>query len=301
MITDHFKITKYKTDNVAFISFFNLRNMKKILFLFSIALFLFSCRGTDDLVGLEKVSVFPSSSGGNNKLLKKIKIIETGAAAYDINYNWSSGKLMSITTSNAIYSYNLEYIGNQVSKITYVSTGASANFPAETRISNLIYSTSGVLTTISGNKLSSNNGNSSFSTAITYTANKPSMLNTTYSQGLLSSEIYNAEFGASNLNKITSTVVLIGISTNIVSTYFNYDNYKNPINTLPSAFNIATHVTNSTQGQLTGLSINNVRSVSVLVNGNTSTENIVYTYNIDGYPITSVTSNSIAQYEYISL
>lgn len=271
--------------------------MKKFLFLFLTIFLIQSCVEPRDYT--EKNT--PPSA---NKVLKKVRVNEVGTASYDINYNWTSGKLMSITTSNNSFSFTLQYNGTELNKIIGISGQGTQ---AETNTSSLVY-TNGKLTQVNA--------------IITSPSSQPKIVKSIYtynSSGMVSqikSEHYNQsaptiitetwinDLAYVNSNLSTSSLILhtMGTTISFVTTLSNYDANPNPLHTLPMAFTLANTNYDTTEAGPTGISPNNFKKLVLNVAGTTvADENIVYDYDSNGYPIKSTQSNGYTDYEYISL
>lgn len=274
---------------MSIISFFNKTTMKTLLFLFISIFIIQSCVETN-VDFTEKNILAPGA-----KVLNKIKVIEAGSVPYDINYNWTLGKLTSISTSNNSSSYNLEYNGNDLKKITQ-TIGQGTQL--KTRISNFVY-TNGKLTTINGTESSAQGGSLMFTTTISYNGIHPYFISKEFQIGTATSvESIYLEFNNSNISKINYVLGTGAGSINTETNLSNYDDKPNPIHTLPIAFSISdTYLNEDTFGVL-GLSTNNYKTANIQ---NTGIQNTVYTYGTDGYPTKSVRPDLTFQFEYVTL
>ena len=267
--------------------------MKKILFLFLTIFLVQSC------VDANIDFTDKNNTSNGNKVLSKIKYAEVGEIPYDIIYNWSGGKLISVNTSNNSTSYSLEYTGNQISKVIQIE-GQGAQL--HTTTSNLVY-TNGLLTSIYGTDISSTS-NSNFATSITYSGTQPTFIKRNFITGSTTtySESLSIEYSGANISKASTLFGVPSLQINAILTYNSYDNKQNPFHTLPSAFNISNSFINQdAAASILGLNINNFTSVSTSGAGVTpTTENTVYTYGADGYPTKSVSPDFILEYEYMN-
>lgn len=229
------------------------------------------------------------------KVVKKIKVNKVGGIPYEINYNWTSGKLTSISTSNNSSSYILEYNGKELKKITQTIGQGSQ---LKTTVSNLVYN-SGKLTVINGTENTAATGTLNFTTAIGYTGNYPSTIHKLYQNGGITTvESILLEYKNTNISKIN---YILGNGPTAINTEINLSNYdekKNPINTLPIAFSISDSYVNEDTFGVLGLSINNFKTENIQ---NTGIVNTVFTYDTDGYPTKSVKPDLILEFEYKSI
>lgn len=287
--------------------------MKKLIgflsFIFSLVL-LFSCEpGRAENGDL----LFGVNEPGQNKLLKKMTATNSDGEISTINYNYNSGILSSINVDedgdqiDIFLTYDKDKLSkmvlNQMDGATIVNT-----------TTNLIY-TNGKLTGSTGNMEAGGEELSRNTTSFTYdTAGKLKMITTSILQEDIDNPGTYIEFSklVSELlfvgNNISSWKMTTSVNTppqfNIPPIVFevklsNYDNFKNPLATLPLEFNIAgAHFlvgTNSVQG----LSSNNYKTASVKTDGVGDPVNYVYSYDGDGYPTVATASQEVLKYEYI--
>lgn len=264
--------------------------MKKIIFLLLSVLIIQSC------VDSNTDFTDPGSLAPGRKVIKKIKVNKAGSAPYEIEYNWTAGKLMSVSTTDNSLSYILEYNGKDLKK---VSQTLIQGVQTKTRISNLIYK-NGRLTTINGSESSAAPGGTvNFITTVSYIANNPYFLNKVYQNGsTMPEESIYLEFNGTNIKKINYVLGTGATSINTEVNLSNYDTDPNPLHTLPATFSITDSNVNQDSFGVTGLSTSNYRTANIQ---NTGVENTVYTYAADGYPIKSVKPNLVLQFEYTTL
>ncbi len=268
-----------------------MKNIFSIMAVFASAFLLFSCGGsTGDLVGLN--NVLPNYL--NTKVLKKVNIQESGGTAYDVNYLFSTGKLTSVTTSNNSYSYVIEYIGTQISKIT---RNVQSN-PMQVLTSNMVYIGS-QLSKIDGNLSEGGAITKVFSTNIAYTGGKISQVKTeTFLPGstvATKTIITDIEYAANNVSKINYSEQIAGApATNIITTYSNYDSDPNPFRTLPTSYLVSNINWNLDLEGTRGLSTNNYKTSTT----QGVSENLSYTYDSGGYPTQASSPTRVLKFEY---
>lgn len=278
------------------ISFLNNKNMKKIILLVLAIYFIQSCADSNVDISNEN---FHSTVANPTKVLSKIGVTEVGSIAYEINYNWSAGKLISVVASNASFSYSLEYTGNDLTKVVQ-TLGQGPQLVS--RISNLVYSNK-KLTSINGTEVSATSGTSEFVTAITYNGNNPSNITRTFTQNGSTTASENVNLTFTN-NNLTNVNYFFGPTTNqqnIILALSNYDAKPNPLNTLPVAFSISNSFLNEDSFSILGLSLNNYKTSTNNFLGGSTQQNTTYTYSLDGFPTKSVNSDYIFDYQYIIL
>lgn len=270
--------------------------MKKIILFLLAIFFMHSC--VDNNTDIPEVD-FHSPGGVSSKVLSKLNVTEVGTAAYVINYNWSSGKLMSVVASNSSFSYNLQYTGNQLTKVVQTLGQGSQ---LVTRTSTLNY-TSNKLTSISGTETSASSGPATFETLFTYTGNNPSNITRVFTQNgnAVFAENVNLLFTNNNLTTVNYFFGPVNNQVNVNLALSDYDARPNPLHTLPTAFSLSNSFLNEDAFSVLGLSINNYRKVTKAFLGGSSQDVTTYTYSLDGFPTKSVSPDIILDYEYITL
>ena len=262
---------------------------------------LISCGGsTGELVGLPDNGINP---GAASKVLKKLTTEEAGTS-FDLNYNYTAGKLTSVSSSDNSLAYAVEYNGAKISKITRtVNEGGMV----EVLVSNLTYS-GNTLTEVNGTKTDSGVQTGSFKTTYTYTSGKPNQAKTQIflpgSTNLLSTLTSNLQYSGNNLSSwefkvepVSSPPVVIP-SVTVTTAFSNYDSNPNPFHTLPLAFTLTNcNFEIETEGP-TGISVNNYKTISVTSNAGTQSGNITYTYDTAGYPTIYSAPGTVLKFEY---
>ena len=268
--------------------------MKNFLFLLLSVFIILSCSDSRSEIALEDFHPVVSNP---TKVLTKLKVIEVGSPAYEVNYNYTSGKLTSVIASNGSYSYNLQYTGNELSQVVQ-TLGQGQQLV--TRISSLIY-TNKQLTSITGTETSVASGASSFLTSISYIGDNPSNITRTFTKNgsTTVSQNVNLAYTNNNLTGVNYFYGPVNNQSNIVLSLSNYDLKQNPLNTIPTAFTISSSFVNEDPFSIFGLSLNNYRTSTKAFLGGSTQENTVFTYSEDGFPTKSVSSNLILDYEYI--
>lgn len=270
--------------------------MKKFIFLLLSIFIVQSCTDSSRETPLESFHPIVSNP---TKVLSKLKVIEVGSPAYEVNYNWSSGKLMSVIASNGSFSYSLQYTGSELSQVVQILGQGPA---LVTRTSTLVY-TNKQLTSITGTEASASSGTSNFVTSISYNGINPSNITRTFTKNgsTTVSENVNFVFSNNNLTNVNYFYGPVNNQSNIVLALSNYDAKPNPLHTIPTAFTLSSSFVNEDPFSIYGVSLNNYRTSTKAFLGGSTQENTVYTYSEDGFPTKSVSSNTILDYEYIIL
>lgn len=230
-----------------------------------------------------------------SKKLSKITGKDDDGNDYSINFSYVGNNLMTITTSNNMYSYSLTYnTANEIINIKKVEDDAG---DVIVNTIDLIYENS--ILTKTNRTLSADGDNIKFSGAVTYNATgMPTKFKETYfnpenptqeSVSITSDMQYdNSNISKWNLKFYMNPdhpVSIFGFDIDMA--FSNYDTQKNPFNLLPKNFNIAAlHLEIAQQGA-TSFAKNNARTIKAVTNAQTITSNVTYTYDKDNYPLTS--------------
>ncbi len=294
-----------------------MKNYFPIFILIFGALFLFSCdaKRTEDgdlLFGLDPVDPNPDPSPvQHTKLLSKYVYTYADGEVVSATYTYNSGVLVSskLIEEEQITDFTLTYDGSTLSKIKVdINDGTevtTASFDLQYTASQLVKST-GVF---------SGNGESVYvDSDFTYVSGQLSNINTKYTHEdpehpgtfldvmALTS---NLQYAGNNISlwKFTTKHAQIGPviipEITVENTISSYDTNKNPFNTLPKAFTIATGHFSTSSSAFTGLSSNNFKKLNALVMGTSETANFSYEYNADGYPTKATSEQGTIIYEYI--
>lgn len=285
--------------------------MKHVLNIFALifsALLLFSCEPSRDENGDYLFGVNPNSNinpgGGTSGSLKNLKSVtfdDGSGEKVTYNYTYAADKLIGVTTSDNSVSYTILYDNNLIDKITVVQDDTGITTTDFT----LTYN-NGQLVEAKG--VGSEEGGNSFTNTLTatYTNNKVSKVlskmvgidsadpTVTYELFTLQSDITYAGNNISMWKFTTlfpATVPLPAIV--LTSTFSDYDNKKNPFNTLPEAFNIVSSLSGLDSTAVTGFSANNYGKVTVASDSDSQSATYTYTYDADGYPTKAVASNNL--------
>ena len=266
----------------------------KFLSLSFVCLIFSACgNSTGDLMGLGEM--LPDYN--NSKVLTKLSVQKEGTAPYDINYQYTQGKLTSVTTSDNSFNYQVNYLENKISKIKRSFTQGSET---EVKTSNIVY-VGTQITKIYGD-ISNGNNASAFVTDISYSGGKVSQVKTqtflagsTVSKATITS---NIEYAGINVSKITYTVENPSAPAVVsVATFADYDAKQNPFRTLPTAFLLEQINWNQDMYNAVSLSANNF----TVLTGANSTENFTYTYDSSNYPSQVNAPGKILKFEYLKL
>lgn len=267
--------------------------MKNILFLLFSFFIIQSC--VDGIDYTDK-----SNAPNVNKVLSKMKVNETGAVSYDVDYHWASGKLMSVSTSNNSFSSILQYNGNELIKIIAVSGQGST---VKNTTSTLIYTT-GRLTQVNSIITSPSLATTIFTKKYTYDSNgkvtkvKYESANQSSPTVITGTWDVDLEYINSNISKVT----VIFNNTTSISTFSQFDSNRNPFNTIPKDYNLASlNYDTSVDSGIEGLSPNNSKKSVLTFLGNTVNLFSVLNYDSDGYPSKITNSNGYNEYQYIPL
>ena len=298
-----------------------MKNFIPIFLLLFGALFLFSCdsKRTDEgdlLFGLNDtpISDDPPTSTEHTKLLSKYVFTSIDGYKTTATFTYSAGVLISSklveeeeeTTTN----FSLVYNGSALSQINITSDDGTGvveiKLPLHYENGKLISANGTVgsgTETLPIENLFQYNASGKLVKAVT-NFKGPSMDNPDemVTFNFLES---NLQYSGNNLSywKLTTGFPPVGPITIppivIETTFSNYDTNKNPFNSLPEVFNIATaHFTSSSVGPI-GISKNNFKKMNVLAMGVTQAANYAYEFDGAGYPTKGTTEQGTITYEYI--
>lgn len=284
------------------------QTMKKICFLIFVLFITASCSPNQDINGDYLMGVSYSSNGGTNATIKNVETVTTVDAAGDeivATYNYTGGQLTSVTSSDNSFSYQLTYTGDDITKILYKSVDDTGKDITNTQV--LTYS-AGKLTKSEGDVVFAGSGTFTSSTIYSYDGDKIKSIITKVKDKATSSERYTIQtdygFSGSNVSNfkysltyaagpITQTPIILNI------TFGNYDSYKNPLGTLPTAFKLVSAQFDLENNALYGFSKNNYKTTNIKTNADNSTVNFSYSYDTDGYPILGTSSAGTVSFQYV--
>lgn len=279
---------------------------------------LFSCEPTRDENGDYLSGILnPGETGGggngggsgNTKRIKKQTIVDDAGAVSFFEYNYTGTKLTSVHSEDdgEISDYTLNYTGEILTQMIVLQKDGSDTTKSTL---NLTYQ-NGKLVSSSGNVETDGSELNKNVTSYTYDASgKLKKINTSIqSDGMnpgtyveMFSLVSDFIFTGNNIStwKFTlTTAPMPPISFPpiiLTSTVSSYDTLKNPLATLPEAFNIAgAHFMTSTNAAF-GLSVNNYKAVTV----EGVSAQYTYTYDADGYPTKATSAGATITYEYIN-
>ncbi|RCU44064.1 hypothetical protein EIZ47_03310 [Chryseobacterium lacus] len=272
--------------------------LKYASFLFAFV-FLVSCgRSTGDLGGLN--DLLPNYV--HNRVLSKVHVQKTSAAPYDVHYMHAGSRLMSVTKGNNQVVETIEYDGNQIKKITKKDNTLSQPLIVT---SELQYSGTQVAE-ISGTVSQSGVILETFVTEITYNGDQPAIITTAYylpgnasAIRTLKSELSYSGFNISKWVYTIDDASIPGSPVVTTTNYSDYDTHQNPFRTLPVPL-ILSNVHH--EGHLVGisaLSISNYKTMTVQSSAGSHTENVVLTYNSEGFLETSKQADTTLHFDYI--
>ena len=282
--------------------------MKKICFLIFVLFIIASCSPNQDINGDYLLGVSYSSNGGTNATIKNIKTVTTVDDAGDkivATYNYTGAQLTSVTSSDNSFSYQLTYTGDDITKILYKSVDDTGNEITNTQV--LTYS-GGKLTKSEGDLVFAGSGTFTSSTTYSYDGDKVKSITTNVKDKATSSDRYTIKtdysFSGSNVSNfkysltyaagpITQTPIILNI------TLSNYDSYKNPLGTLPTAFKLVSAQFDLENNALYGFSKNNYKTTNIKTNTDNTTVNFSYSYDTDGYPILGTSSAGTVSFQYV--
>lgn len=289
------------------------QTMKKIFFYIFGLLIIASCSPSQDingdfLLGVDYNSEGGSSGGGTNATIKNIKTVTTVDDAGDkivATYNYTGGKLTSVTSSDNSFSYELTYTGDDITKILYKSIDDMGKDVTNTQI--LTYS-AGKLTKSEGDVVFAGTGTFTSSTTYSYDGDKIKSIITKVKDKTTSSDRYTIQtdysFSGANVSNfkysltyapgpITITPIIFNIALS------NYDSYKNPFGTLPMAFKLVSAQFDLDNNAFYGFSKNNYKTTNIKTNTDNVTVNFSYSYDADGYPFLGTSSAGTVSYQYV--
>ena len=282
--------------------------MKKICFLIFVLFIIASCSPNQDINGDYLRGVSYSSNGGTNSTIKNVKTVTTVGAAGDkivATYNYTRGQLTSVTSSDNSFSYQLTYTGDDITKILYKSVDDTGKDITNTQI--LTYS-AGKLTKSEGDVVFAGSGTFTSSTIYSYDGDKIKSIITKVKDKATSSERYTIQtdygFSGSNVSNFKYSLTYAAgpiIQTPIILniTLSNYDSYKNPLGTLPTAFKLVSAQFDLENNALYGFSKNNYKTTNIKTNTDNTTVNFSYSYDTDGYPILGTSSAGTVSFQYV--
>lgn len=285
--------------------------MKSILYYIFGLFIISSCSPNQDengdfLRGLD----YETEVGGNNSTIKNIKKVTTTDDVGDkvvANYNYTGGKLTSVTSDDNSFTYTLTYKGNDITKIVYknqdaMSGDAMINTQNLTYLSGKLVKSEGNTTTSSGTVIyvSSTNYN--------YASDKIKSIVTKIKDGTNTTEMFTLQTdytfaGNNNLTNfkyslttapgpVTSTPIVITTSLS------SFDTNKNPLATLPLAFKLVSSHFDLDNNVVSGLSVNNYKTAKIVSNVENLTANFNYTYDKDAYPTFGASVMGTVAFEY---
>ncbi len=287
------------------------QTMKNILYYIFGLLIVSSCSPTEDSNGdfLRGVD-YVTEVGGNNSTVKNIKKVTSIDDIGDrivANYNYTGGKLTSVTSDDNSFTYTLTYSGENISKIVYKNLDpSSGNTTINTQdlsyLSGKLVKSEGKTTTSSGTVIyvSSTNYN--------YASDKIKSIVTKIKDGTNTTEMFTLQTdytfaGNNNLTNfkysLTSAPGPVTTSPIVITTALSsFDSNKNPLGTLPLAFKLVSSHFDLDNNVVSGLSVNNYKTAKVITNTETLTANFNYTYDKDAYPISGTSAMGTVIFEY---
>ncbi len=265
---------------------------------FALVLFVSCSRSTGDLGGLN--DLLPNYV--NNRLLSKVNVQKTSATPYDIHYNYIGNRLMSVTKGNNQVVETIEYDGNRIEKIT-----KKDNTLTDPVIITSEFQYSGAqVVEISGTISQLGIILEAFHTEIAYNGNQPTIITTAFylpgnasAYRTLKSELSYSDFNISKWIFTLDDSSVPGSPVVTTTNYSDYDTHQNPFRTLPIPL-ILSNI--HQEGNLVGipaLSISNYKTMIAETNSGSQTENVVITYNSEGFPETSNQADTTLHFEYI--
>lgn len=287
------------------------QTMKNILYYIFGILIVSSCSPTEDangdfLRGLD----YETEVGGNNSTVKNIKKVTSIDDIGDrviANYNYTGGKLTSVTSDDNSFTYTLTYSGDNISKIVYKNLDPSSgnttiNTQNLTYLSGKLVKSEGKTTTSAGTAIyvSSTNYN--------YASDKIKSIVTKIKDGTNTTEMFTLQTdytfaGNNNLTNfkysLTSAPGPVTTSPIVITTALStFDSNKNPLGTLPLAFKLVSSHFDLDNNVVSGLSVNNYKTAKVISNVETLTANFNYTYDKDAYPTSGTSAMGTVIFEY---
>lgn len=279
---------------------------------------LFSCDSKrteegDLLFGLDDGSVTDDPStptGEHTKLLKSYTFTDVDGEITSATYTYNGTNLISstFTEDGETTDFKVIYNGSQISNIemTYndgssISTGSFALEYSGTQLisSKGMFEDEGTLTQIE-NEFGYDDGKLS-AIQTKYITEDPGNPDANITVMQLNSTL---NFTANNIGfwKLTTTYPESPIALPDVvleTTFSDFDSNKNPFNTLPEIFTIATAHFTVSSNSIIGLSKNNFKNISVLVMGTNNVAELNYEYDGEGYPTKATSALGTFTYEYI--
>jgi len=279
--------------------------MKKIFFYIFGLFIITSCSPNQDINGDFLLGVSYSSNGGTNATIKNIKTVTTVDDAGDkivATYNYTGVQLTSVTSSDNSFSYQLTYTGDDITKILYKSVDDTGKDITNTQV--LTYS-AGKLTKSEGDVVFAG-GTFTSSTIYSYDGDKIKSIITKVKDKATSSERYTIQtdygFSGSNVSNFKYSLTYAAgpiTQTPINITFGNYDSYKNPLGTLPTAFKLVSAQFDLENNALYGFSKNNYKTTNIKTNTYNTTVNFSYSYDTDGYPFLGTSSAGTVSFQYV--
>ena len=276
--------------------------MKHFFYTFILSLAAFavsSCDSHTDVDGDLLIGFNDNPTTGTTpttKTLKKMVSTDSDGEVSTFNYNYSSGKLSSVSyvAPGISADYTLTYDGNNIIKMMVVSVESG-----ETTTTNLDF-------TYNGSKLEKATGTmqiegeeaSQNETTFTYNAaGKISKIYTALKTEGVETLSYESDlvFTGSNITQWKHTITARNTGPITIppiifqATLSNYDIYRNPLATLPVNFTLASAHFMTETNSIAGLSLNNYKSITIATDLGNETYNYTYLYDSAGYP-TSATS-----------
>lgn len=271
-----------------------------------ISLFYISCSSLTDtdgdlLLGIKNpkpVTGGGSSSTGAGTVLKSISSTDSNGQPLTVNYTYTANKLSGVSYLGH-QNFDIKYEGNRISQIVCNTNNITTT--SSTTTYNLIYNGNQLTTVNEAQSLTPGYVQKSIST-ITYSGGKLSKIRrATINDDTPPVELlyitYDLQYIGNNLSKVTTTK---GDSSGVIPpviqviNYSNFDANKNPFNTLPLEFNVATLNTLNTSFGLFGLNANNTGKVIA----GADSANYIYTYNKAGFPLTATSGGETITYTY---
>lgn len=288
-----------------------MKNTIQIFVLFLSLTTIFSCESKRDIDGdlLIGLHDHDPNNGENPPAIKHLsKVTKTDAdGEQSINtYNYTDGKLTSATISadGSTEDFTLTYDDEKITKLTVINSDGTATSTTDLTLTYLengkLDSAIGTTKTEGSAEIWQNENIFSYAGS-----GKLSKIETTIKKDdpenpgeyiEVSSQTSEISFNSNNVSfwRFNSSAPL-----QMQTTFGDYDNFRNPFASLPSAFILASAHFNISGNGIIGLSGNNFRTTQVIINSKSQENTISYKYDADGYPTHATYSDgSTIEFEY---
>ena len=251
-----------------------------------------------------------TNDGGTNAVIKninKVTTVDMDGEKVVATYVYTNKRITNVTSDDNSFKYTISYNGNDVSKVDYEAVDFSGEKTVNSQ--DLTYDSAKKLVSSKGtNKV---NGALVYNSTTTYNYNGDKIKNiiTKVKDDSNTTELFTIQtdytFNNANVSGMKFSIKLApgGPITmtpiEILTAFSNFDNKKNPLNTLPMAFKLVSSPFDLENNVVSGFSANNARTMKATTNAESITATLNYLYDADGYPTLGTSANGTVAFEYV--